>query len=161
MVNATDSSGVVVFRPRKLRVVGIAFTVGMCLVCAFGWLALPADVRALFTWSQRLTLLGCLGVIVLVLLAMAGSFVRADDHGVRLRNGLRTHQVEWKQVHKFLLRPGDPWAFVLLRPVDGSPFEADLDAEKLQLMGIQGSDGAFARGAVEELQRRQRVAQGR
>jgi hypothetical protein len=50
---------------------------------------------------------------------------------------------------------------MLLRPDDGTPFEADLDAEKWQLMGIQGSDGPLAREAIKELQRRQRLAQGR
>jgi hypothetical protein len=156
---STDAA--ITFRPRKLRIVGTLFTIGLCVLCAIGWFALPADLRAMFNWPQRLTLLACLGVIVFILAAMAGSYVRADASGVRLRNGLRSHQVEWHRVHKFLLRPGDPWGFMLLRPDDGTPFEADLDAEKWQLMGIQGSDGPLAREAIKELQRRQRLAQGR
>lgn len=147
----STESGAVVFRPRKLRITGIVFTIVMCALCAFGWFALPLDLRLAFSWSQRLTLLLCLGVIVLMLLAMAGSYVRADASGIRLRNGLRRHQVSWDRVHKILLRPGDPWAMLLLTPADGTPFEVDLDAEKRQMMGIQGSDKAVAVAAVAEL----------
>jgi len=47
-------------------------------------------------------------------------------------------------------------AFVLLRPVDGRPFEVDLDADKRMLMGILATEGAAARKAVEELRQRHR-----
>jgi hypothetical protein len=73
-----------------------------------------------------------------------------------LRNGLRTHVIPWSRVHKILLRRGDPWAFVLLRPTDGRPFEADLDADKLMLMGIIATEGVAAQRAVEELRQRHR-----
>ena len=53
-------------------------------------------------------------------------------------------------MHKFLLRPGDPWAIVLIKP-DDRPFEVDLDAEKRQLMGIQAGDGPAATEAVATL----------
>ena len=56
-------------------------------------------------------------------------------------------------MHKIILRKGDPWALALLRPADGSPFEVDLDAERLMLMGIQAHDGDRARQAVAELRR--------
>ena len=61
-------------------------------------------------------------------------------------------------MHKFLLRPGDPWAIVLIKP-DDRPFEVDLDAEKRQLMGIQAGDGPAAVEAIatlSELHRRYR-----
>jgi len=155
---ATGRSVPVVFRPRKLRYTGIGFIVGLSALCAFGWFALPLDLRLTFNWSQRLTLLACLGAIVLMLAAMASSYVRADSRGIRMRNGLRTHQVSWDRVHKILLRPGDPWGLVLLKPADGSAFRVDLDADKRQLMGIQASDKALARAAIAELQRRHRAS---
>ncbi len=142
-------------RPRRLRlIIGVAGT-ALLLLSAFGWFALPASIRALFTLSQRLTLLAVLGLIILVIGIIAASYVRADASGIQLRNGLRTHVVPWARVHKILLRRGDPWAFVLLRPEDG-PFEVDLDAEKRVLMGILATEGAAARQAVEELRRRHR-----
>lgn len=158
MNSARPSGDVVVFRPRRLRVVAALWAAGLCMLSAFGWLALPEEVRALFTWSQKLTLLGCLGVILFVLGAMAGSYVRADSRGLRFRNGVRTHDVGWDRVHKFLLRPGDPWGLVLLKPDDGTEFRADVDAEKRALMGIQAHDRQQARDAIAELQRRQQLA---
>ena len=148
---ASDS---VVFRPRRLRMVVIAATIGLLLVTAFGWWALPADIRALFTLSQRLTLLGLLVTLVGIIGAVASSSVRADAEGLQFRNALRTHRVPWSQVHKILLRPGDPWGLLLIKPA-GEVFRADLDAEKRMLMGIQAHDGAMAQAAVEELRRRQ------
>ena len=59
-------------------------------------------------------------------------------------------------VHKIILRPGDPWALLLITPADGRPFQADLDAEKRQLMGIQTVDGLLAKAAVNELRGRHR-----
>jgi hypothetical protein len=162
MADQPDSAAAtaVVFRPRKLRIVGVVFSLGLCCLSALGWLVLPANQRALFTWSQLLTLLIFLGVIVAILLAMATSYVRADARGVRLRNGLLSQQVEWDRVHKILLRPGDPWGLMLLKPADGSPFEVDLDAEKRHLFAIQANDGERAQDVIRDLQRRQRVAQG-
>ena len=145
-----------VIRPRRLRVVAASFSVALVLLTLYGWFVLPADIRVLFTVSQRLTLLGVLALLVGVMVALALSVVRADADGMRVRNGLRTHVVPWGRVHQIVLRRGDPWAFVLLAPADGTPFTADLDAEKRQLMALQYGDGAAAQYGVEELRRRQR-----
>jgi Bacterial PH domain len=143
-------------RPRRLRLIIGFFGTVLLLLTAFGWFALPSSIRELFTLSQRLTLLVILSLIILVIGIIAASYVRADASGLLLRNGLRTHVVPWSRVHKILLRRGDPWAFVLLRPEDGRPFEADLDAEKRMLMGILATEGAASRQAVEELRLRLR-----
>ena len=93
-------------------------------------------------------------MLVLVIVAVAASYVRADADGLRIRNGLRDPPGAVGRVHKILLRRGDPWAQLLLTPADGGAFEVDLDAEKRQLMGIQAGDGVRAQQAVEELRRR-------
>jgi hypothetical protein len=134
----------------------IIATVALCALTAIGWFLLPADVRALFTVSQLLTLLAVLAFLVAVMVALASSYVRADATGLRIRNGLRVHAVPWERVHKIILRPGDPWALLLLRPADGRPFEADLEADKRQMMGIQAVDGQLATAAVNELRVRHR-----
>jgi hypothetical protein len=147
---------VYVARPHRVRVIAIIATLTLCLLTAIGWFLLPAEVRALFTLSQRLTLLGVLALLVVGMGALASSYVRADGNGLRIRNGLRVHAVPWGRVHKIILRSGDPWALLLITPEDGRPFEADLDAEKRQLMGIQAVDGLLAKAAVNELRGRHR-----
>ena len=145
-----------VARPHRVRIIVIIATVALCALTAIGWFLLPADVRALFTVSQLLTLLAVLAFLVAVMVALASSYVRADATGLRIRNGLRVHAVPWERVHKIILRPGDPWALLLLRPADGRPFEADLEADKRQMMGIQAVDGQLATAAVNELRVRHR-----
>jgi hypothetical protein len=160
----TEDSGIddpVTFRPRLLRIMVIVAAVGLLALTAVGWFALPVPIRVLFTLSQRLTLLAVLALLIFVIAAAASSYVRADAAGLKLRNGLRTYEVPWARVHKIVLRRGDPWALLLLKPADGSQFRVDLDAERRILMGIQASDGAAAESAVEELRRRQGVAAAR
>jgi hypothetical protein len=142
--------------PRRLRIFVTITTVALGSLAVVWWLALPPAIRELFTVSQRVTLLGVLALLVVVILAVAASSVRADESGLQIRNGLRTHQVPWARVHKIIFRRGDPWAQLLLTPVDGGEFTVDLDAEKRQLMAIQAVDGARAQEAVEELRRRHR-----
>ena len=156
MADQGQDHSVYVARPHRVRVITIVATLALCTLTAIGWFLLPGEVRALFTLSQRLTLLGVLAMLVLGMVALASSYVRADATGLRIRNGLRVYAVPWARVHKIILRPGDPWALVLLTPADGRPFEADFDAEKRQLMGIQAVDRRLATAAVNELRVRHR-----
>ena len=141
----------VAFIPRRLRILSAILAVGLCALCAVGWFALPMSLRETFNIFQRVTLLLVLAAVLFTMAVIAGSYVRADEQGLALRNGLRSYRVGWAEVHKIILRPGDPWALLLLKPSDGRPFEVDLDAEKRQLMGIQSSDGARATSAVQTL----------
>ncbi|HYP44424.1 MAG TPA: PH domain-containing protein [Propionibacteriaceae bacterium] len=152
--DARPQQAELVCRPRRLRVLAAAMSLVLCVLVLIGWFALPLSLRETFTPSQLLTLLGLLAFLVLGMLTLASSSVRADDAGLRVRNGLRRHVIPWARVHKILLRPGDPWATVLLRPSDGSAFEVDLDAEKRSLMGVQANDGELAAQAVQALRQR-------
>jgi hypothetical protein len=147
---------VYVARPRRVRMIAIIASLVLCVIGAIGWLLLPAESRALFPLSHRLALLGILAFPIAVMAVLASSYVRADGSGLQIRNALRVHAVPWERIHKIILRPGDPWAQLLLKPADGRPFEADLDAEKRQLMGIQTVDGPLAAAAVNELRVRHR-----
>lgn len=153
---APSSVRPVVFRPRRLRVVGGVIAVALVALTFYGWFALPREIRVLFTFSQLLTLIGFLAALVLVVLAVAASSVRADADGLRVRNGLRVHHVGWSRIHGVVMRPGDAWAFALVKPegTPDGPYTADLDTQKRFLVGIQAGDGAYAQEAVAELRRR-------
>ncbi len=101
-----------------------------------------------------MTLLAVLALLVVVILAVAASSVRADETGLQIRNGLRTYRCRGAGYTRSSFRRGDPWAQLLLTPADGGEFAVDLDAEKCQLMAIQAVDGARAQQAVDELRRR-------
>lgn len=143
-------------RPRRVRMIVVISTLAICILAVIGWLLLPPEIRVLFPLTHRLALLGIVAFLVAIMGALASSYVRADAAGLRIRNVLRVHQVPWERVHKIILRPGDPWAQLLLKPADGQAFEVDLDADKCQLMGIQAVDGPLATAAVNELRLRHR-----
>lgn len=145
----------VTYRSRRLILLVTVTSLCLVLLSLFGWYALPPGMQALFTTSQVVTLLIILLGLVALMVIIASSNVRAGSSGMRIRNGLAVHHVPWDRVHKFLLRPGDPWGLVLIKP-DDRPFEVDLDAEKFQLMGIQAGDGQPAQEAVRTLTAMQR-----
>jgi len=136
--------------------VAVTFSLSLSTATALGWSLLPPELQAAFSVSQLVTLLLILVGMIFGLGVLAASSVRVDADGLRVRNGLRTYDLPWDDVHKILLRQGDPWALALITP-DDRPFEVDLDAEKRQLMGIQATDGAAAEAAVAELRRRHRA----
>jgi hypothetical protein len=137
-----------------VRTIVIISTLAICVLAVIGWLLLPAEIRVLFPLTHRLSLLAIWAFLIAIMLA--SSYVRADAQGLKIRNVFRVHQVPWARVHKIILRPGDPWAQLLLKPADGHPFEADLDADRRSLMGIQAVDGPRATAAVDELRVRHR-----
>lgn len=148
---AQDPPPAVVLKPRKLRIVGAVFGGLLTVVYLAGWMLLDPSIRSRVTISQALTLVLILALVLFIIAALAGSSVRADPDGLVIRNGLVVHRVEWWRVYKFLLRSGDPWGIVLLRPEDGSPIETNLDTDKLQMLGVQYSDGELARQSMATL----------
>ena len=128
------------FRPLGVRIVATALGLVLLLLSTVIWLTLPADVRASFTLLQKGTLLVIAGLAFAVGLALARSRVDADETGLTVVNGYRTHRYAWGQVVAVTMRSGNPWAVLDLS--DGTSQAA---------MGIQGSDGARAKAQVRRL----------
>ena len=98
--------------------------------------AMPAP----WALGDRLGLVAIGLLIALVLHWLARSKVVADDAGLTLVNGLRTHEYEWAEILGVSMGEGAPWPTFDL--ADGSTAVA---------MGIQASDGERAHRAVAEL----------
>ena len=128
------------FRPLGVRVAAVAFGVLLFGVGAAIWLSFPDDVRAAFTFFQRLTVLAIFGGALVVGHALARCRIDADADGVRVVNGYRSHRLQWAQVVAVRMLPGNPW--VSLDLADGTTLSA---------LGIQGSDGARAQRQVRAL----------
>ncbi|MGD7708042.1 PH domain-containing protein [Propionibacteriaceae bacterium Y2011] len=129
-----------------LIITASVFTVLLVGGSLIGWFTLPGSIQDRFTFGQVATLLVILGVMLLVMWMLALSFVGTDVNGLRFRNGVRTHRLGWQEVRRIRLRPGDPWAVVLLRRTDaaGEPVQR-------MMMGIQSADGERARDAVRTI----------
>ena len=121
------------FRPRGVRVAGIAFGVVLVATVVVVWLGLPQEARDGFTFPQRVTVIGMVLGMLAIGHALGRCRVDADEQGLTVVNGYRSQHLAWEQVVGVTLRPGSPWAVLDLS--DGTTKSA---------LGIQGSDGALA-----------------
>lgn len=128
------------FRPLGVRVAGWLFGAALLLVGMAVWFTFPQDVRDSFTVLQRATLIGFFLAGVVLGHALGRCRIDADESGLRVVNGYRTHTLSWPQVLAVRLPPGSPWAGLDLA-----------DGTSLPAMGIQGSDGRRARLQVRRL----------
>lgn len=111
----------VTFRPTRTRVVLVAVGVAVCAVLALIGLIVPATSP-----GERLSFVFT-GVLFLgVLLLLSRPHVTADEGGVTVVNLTTRRRLEWAEVLRVNLRPGDPW--VSLDLADGTSLPA---------MGIQ------------------------
>lgn len=122
-----------VFRPRRSLLMAGVLSAVLVLASLVGWFAMPANVRELFTVPQVLTLGFFVLFMIGLMLSIGLSYLKADEAGLRFRNGLRTHELPWPEVRGFRFTEHDPWAYVLL----------DDDVQR-PLLGIQRTDRELA-----------------
>jgi hypothetical protein len=127
-------------RPLGVRVTSIVLAVVLVGTVVAVWYAMPPDVREQFTGFQRGTVIAMMLGTFVIGHALSRCRVDADEEGLTVVNGYRTHRFEWGQVVAVSLRPGNPWAVLDLS--DGTSRSA---------LGIQGSDGARAQRQVRLL----------
>lgn len=128
------------WRPLGVRLSGIFFSALLLVVSTAAWVYLPADIKAVFTPTQRATTIGLYLAALGVWWAMMRSRVTATEGGLVVVNGFKRRDLEFAQVVSVRLPRGAPWAQLNLS--DGTTVPA---------MGIQGSDGKRAQRAVSEL----------
>lgn len=131
--------------PRRYRPLGARMAAGVAafvLIASIGfvWVMLPADARATFGLSERLTLLVVFGAAVAALNALFRTSATADEQGLTVKNGYKRHRYEWPEVVQISLSVNRPWALLDLA-----------DGETLSILAIQISDGDRAVRATREL----------
>ena len=132
--------------PRGPRYAAAGFSAVLVIGAVLAFVALGADVRSRFTAVQVITLVIFLIVMVTFMCALGFSTVRVKPEGLWFRNGLRTHELPWSDVGEIRFGVGAPWPHVVLRGVS-----AEGDHDTIMLMGIQGSDKAYAQAQYEAL----------
>ncbi|GAA2265343.1 PH domain-containing protein [Streptomyces amakusaensis] len=111
----------VTFRPTRTRVLLLTMGVAMFAVVAFVGLTLErlnTGERISFVFTGLLFL----GVLIL----LSRPKVVADDQGVTVTNITGVRRLEWAEIVRVNLRPGDPWVFLDLS-----------DGTSLPVLGIQ------------------------
>ena len=127
----------VTFRPTRTRLA--VFVVAAVVTTAFVLISvlLPRSGPTAWSVAERIAFAAIGPGISAGLYLLARPKIVATDRGVRVVNTVRSTELEWAQIVRVNLRPGDPW--VLL----------DLDSgEVLPAMGIQASGGRAARRAA-------------
>ena len=132
--------------PRGPRYAAVGFSAVLVIGAIWAAVALGEQTRSQFTAFQVVTLVVFLIVTVAFMCALGFSSVRVQPQGLWFRNGLRTHELPWSDVGPIRFGAGAPWPLVVLR---GASAEGDHDT--MMLMGIQGSDKAYARAQYEAL----------
>jgi hypothetical protein len=128
------------YRPFGARLAAAAAGIVLTAAVCFLWLMLPAEIQADFTAFDRLTLLGFFVAMLVVLFAVGRSSATADEDGLTVVNGYRTHRYRWAEIVKVSLSAHRPWALIDLA-----------DGETMSVLAIQGSDGDRAVRSVREL----------
>ena len=132
--------------PRGPRYAAVGFSLVLVVGAITAFIALGADVRSKFSVIQVVTLVIFLIVMVTFMFALGYSSIRVEPAGLWFRNGLRTHVLPWSDVGEIRFSAGSPWPHVVLRGVS-----AEGDHDTVMLMGIQGSDKAYAQAQYEAL----------
>jgi hypothetical protein len=129
-----------VYRPFGARLVVVVMAVTLVGAVTFLWAAMPAEVRAQFSWPQRITILFFFAAILLALWGMFRTSVTISDSGLVITNIFKVRSYDWAQVLAISLHRGDPWAVLDLS-----------DGTSVVAMAIQGSDGARTNGILHEI----------
>jgi hypothetical protein len=124
------------WRPRRARIVPYV----LATVVVISMIVLAVVMPAPWGLGDRIGLVAIGLIVAGVLHMIARSRVTADDEGVTIVNGLRTHEYEWAELLGVSMAEGAPWPTLDL--ADGST---------VPVMGIQSSDGERANRALAEL----------
>ncbi|MFJ6796063.1 PH domain-containing protein [Streptomyces sp. NPDC091268] len=111
----------VTFRPTRTRVVLLGVGAAMFLTIT----AIALLLETLHP-GERISFVFTAVLLTSVLVLLSRPKVVADEDGVTVVNLTRTHRLEWAQILRVNLRPGDPWVFLDLN-----------DGTSLPALGIQ------------------------
>ncbi|WP_078878508.1 PH domain-containing protein [Streptomyces sp. NBRC 110035] len=111
----------VTFRPGRTRAVLLAAAVGL-----FAAISLIALLLEQLSPGERLSFVFTAALLAGVLVLLARPKVDADETGVTVVNITTRRRLDWAQILRVNLRPGDPWVFLDLS-----------DGTSLPVLGIQ------------------------
>lgn len=128
------------WRLHRAGAVPVVVAAALASTCLVTWVALPADTTTAFSRGQLVTVVVCVAVPLVTLLAFAACRVRATEDELVLVNVYRVRRIPWHLVVGLRFRPDDPWPILRLA-----------DDVQVGVMGIQKADGPRSRVAAAEL----------
>ncbi|EFQ83912.1 hypothetical protein HMPREF0063_10628 [Aeromicrobium marinum DSM 15272] len=125
-------------RPGGARYVAYGVAAVLLVMTVVIGVSLPETIE--FTTAELVTLAFTLGGVLVVLHGVGRSRVVADEAGIRIVNGYRSHDFHWAAVAGISMKEGDPWPTLLT-----------IDDARVMLFAIQRTDGPQASAAVRRL----------
>ncbi len=142
-VDQAAGTGTVTGRPRKAtRVARILAGVVVLIFTAVATALHGAtdSGKGVFQTGDQIAMIG-LGVLGgLGILAFTRPRVRADEHGVHIRNVIGGYDLPWEVVRSITVRKGSPWASLELQ-----------DDDTVAVMAVQAADKGYAVATVRAL----------
>ncbi|MEU9718102.1 PH domain-containing protein [Streptomyces sp. NPDC047976] len=111
----------VTFRPNRTR--AVLLSVGAAMFATITAIALLLEN---LSPGERVSFVFTAALMASVLVLLSRPKVVADENGVTVVNLTTTRRLEWAQILRVNLRPGDPWVFLDLN-----------DGTSLPVLGIQ------------------------
>lgn len=111
----------VTFRPTRTR--AVLLSVGLAMFATITAIALLLET---LSTGERISFVFTAVLLTSVLVLLSRPKVVADEAGVTVVNLTTTRRLEWAQILRVNLRPGDPWVFLDLS-----------DGTSLPALGIQ------------------------
>ncbi|GAA3022617.1 PH domain-containing protein [Streptomyces glomeratus] len=133
----------VTFRPARTRVVLV--TAGIAIFAVITTVGLLLEP---LTAGERLSFIVTATLLCGVLLLLSRPKVVADESGVTVVNIASSRRLEWAEILRVNLRPGDPWVFLDLS-----------DGTSLPALGIQ--PGIARQRAIQDARTLRALAEAR
>lgn len=130
------------FRPRRARVVGLAFAVGILVVMIGMSVLLAFSPQSGWTGQDTVSAVVFAVLLAAVLVRLVAVRARVTADGLEVRNVVFTRRVAWGAVVAVRFGGAEPW---LTLDLD--------DGENLAVMAVQRADGEFARTEALRLAR--------
>lgn len=133
----------VTFRPARTR--AVLLTAGVAILVVITTVALLLDQ---LTTAERVSFILTAALLCAALLLLARPKAVADDSGVTVVNIASRRRLDWAEILRVNLRPGDPWVFLDLS-----------DGTSLPVLGIQ--PGIAKQRAIQDARALRLLAEAR
>ncbi|MEU9212507.1 PH domain-containing protein [Streptomyces sp. NPDC048415] len=133
----------VTFRPTRTR--AVLLTAGAAILVVITTVAMLLEQ---LSPAERVSFIFTAALLFGVLLLLSRPKVVADERGVTVVNIASRRRLEWAEILRVNLRPGDPWVFLDLS-----------DGTSLPVLGIQ--PGIAKRRAIEDARALRALAEAR
>jgi len=130
------------FRPRRARIVGFSFAVGIAVVMIGVSILLTFSPESGWTGLDSVSAVVFAAIVSGGLVRLVSVRARVTDDALVVRNVIFTREVQWGEIVAVRFGGADPW---LTLDLD--------DGENLAVMGVQRADGQFARDEALRLAR--------